>query len=201
MRKAYTLWSGTASKIVADNFLTKTNQEIADEIARKTGEEYSMNAVSSKGKRLGLARVNPKEVKWTEGLSEYLPTIYPENPLNACAKIIEDKYGLSFNPSTIAHHVKRLGLKQNQRGYRGIRQPKIKTHGESKIISTVTFETLKPHHCRYMDVGRAYAPVCGKPIVKGSYCLDCYILTHDTIKGKSETDKKMRTHLRKFRKS
>lgn len=196
MRKEYTLWTKEAEQIVKDNFDKITNQAIADKIHKRFGLEYSSASISSKAKRMGLER-EEKENVWLEELNKFLPTIYPTYSIRECIDIIEKKVGIRYTNNIISTRIKWLGLKKNPVGvHLNIKLKASKPHEESKIISDVTFADSKPRDCRYMDVGRSDAPICGKPIVKGSYCFDCYVLTHEVIKGRTETDRKMRTHIR-----
>jgi len=38
------------------------------------------------------------------------------------------------------------------------------------VESDILFRDSLPHHCRYMTSGGANSPICGRDIVKGSYC-------------------------------
>lgn len=131
------------------------------------------------------------QTNWTPEMDKVLPTIYPEYPSSECAAILSKQFGVAISRMVVLNHAKKLGIPIRARGFSGFRNPLDRTQPKNTIVSDVLFKDSKPHHCRYIVVGTPDSPICGKDIVKGSYCAYHYEITHDGSGSKMRVRKDM----------
>jgi len=56
------------------------------------------------------------------------------------------------------------------------------------IESDILFRDSLPHHCRYMTQAGANSPICGRDIVKGSYCEEHHALCLRKVRDGKEIE-------------
>lgn len=99
--------------------------------------------------------------------------------------MINETFGTTYSQKSIIGRAGRMGL--HYRTPRTIEKKynsKVVKEDLQSLNSNVVFADLKPNDCRYMNGSSACSTVCAKPIARGSYCEEHYILTHDGDGGK-----------------